>query len=253
MLWRVSSKNSACSAGYAGSIPGLGRSPGGGNGNTRQYSCLANPTDRGAQQATVPGVTQIQTQLKPPPVVALQCHLSFDCTAKWINYTHTSIPSFWDFLPLQVTTEHGVEIHVPYRRFSLVIHFIIRLNYTVKSVGKQWFFFLEDWSCVGLIYPNVLQRGCAVTSRQSTTHYFVLPHKGFLENEVELWLVLEGSVIFICCQQVLESEERQGYYILCPTRLPCDKWPPHSHGRLNQSVSGKRYWQAPIALKQSER
>ena len=38
--------------GYAGSIPGLGRSLGGGNGNPLQYSCLRNPMDRGAWQAT---------------------------------------------------------------------------------------------------------------------------------------------------------------------------------------------------------
>ena len=37
----------------AGSIPGLGRSPGEGNGNLLQYSCLENPMDRGAWQATV--------------------------------------------------------------------------------------------------------------------------------------------------------------------------------------------------------
>ena len=36
----------------AGSIPGLGRCPGGGNGNPLQYSCLENPVDRGAWQAT---------------------------------------------------------------------------------------------------------------------------------------------------------------------------------------------------------
>ena len=40
----------------AGLIPGLGRSPGGENGNPLQYSYLGNPTDRGAWQATVPGV-----------------------------------------------------------------------------------------------------------------------------------------------------------------------------------------------------
>ena len=38
----------------AGLIPGLGRSPGGGNGNPLQYSCLENPMDRGAWRATVP-------------------------------------------------------------------------------------------------------------------------------------------------------------------------------------------------------
>ena len=41
-----------------GSIPGSGRSPGGGNGNPLQYSCLENPMDRGAWQATVHGVTK---------------------------------------------------------------------------------------------------------------------------------------------------------------------------------------------------
>ena len=39
--------------GYMGSIPGSGRSPGRGNGNPLQYSCLKNTTDRGAWQATV--------------------------------------------------------------------------------------------------------------------------------------------------------------------------------------------------------
>ena len=41
-----------------GSIPGSGRSPGEGNGNPLQYSCLENPTDRGAWQATVHGITK---------------------------------------------------------------------------------------------------------------------------------------------------------------------------------------------------
>ena len=43
--------------------PWVGRSPGGGHGNPLQYSCLENPTDRGAWQATVHGVTQSQTRL----------------------------------------------------------------------------------------------------------------------------------------------------------------------------------------------
>ena len=46
------------------SIPGSGRSPGGGHGNPLQYSCLENPMDRGAWQATVLGVTQSWTRLK---------------------------------------------------------------------------------------------------------------------------------------------------------------------------------------------
>ena len=46
-----------------GSIPGSGRSPGVGNGNLLQYSCLGNPLDRGACQASVRGVAKSQTQL----------------------------------------------------------------------------------------------------------------------------------------------------------------------------------------------
>ena len=44
-----------------GSIPGLGRSPGGGHGNPLQYSCLENPMDRGAWRAIVYGVAKSQT------------------------------------------------------------------------------------------------------------------------------------------------------------------------------------------------
>ena len=45
-------KNLPASAGDVGLIPGLGRSPGEGNGSPLQYSCLENPTDRGVWQAT---------------------------------------------------------------------------------------------------------------------------------------------------------------------------------------------------------
>ena len=44
----------------AGSISGLGKSPGGGNGNLLQYSCLENPMDKGAWQATVYGVARVE-------------------------------------------------------------------------------------------------------------------------------------------------------------------------------------------------
>ena len=47
-----------------GSIPGLGGSPGGGNGNPPQYSCLEKPMDRGAWQTAVHGITKSQRQLK---------------------------------------------------------------------------------------------------------------------------------------------------------------------------------------------
>ena len=51
-------KESTCNAGDLGSIPGSGRSPGEGNGNPLQYSCLENSMDGGAWRAAVHGVTE---------------------------------------------------------------------------------------------------------------------------------------------------------------------------------------------------
>ena len=54
-------KNPPANAGDEGSIPGSGRSPGGGNGNPLQYSCVGNPIDRGAWRATAHRVAKSQT------------------------------------------------------------------------------------------------------------------------------------------------------------------------------------------------
>ena len=51
-------KNAPAKAGDTGLIPGSGRSPEGGKGNPLQYSCLENPTDRGARRAALHGVTE---------------------------------------------------------------------------------------------------------------------------------------------------------------------------------------------------
>ena len=52
-------KNSPANTGDTGSIPGSGISPGGGNGNPLQYSCLENPKDRGTWWATIHGVAKL--------------------------------------------------------------------------------------------------------------------------------------------------------------------------------------------------
>ena len=65
-LW-LSGKESSCNAGATGDgnlIPGLGRSPGGGNGNPHQYSCLENPGEQRSLVATVHGVAKSQIWLK---------------------------------------------------------------------------------------------------------------------------------------------------------------------------------------------
>ena len=56
-------KASACNVGDLGLIPGLGRSPGEGNGSPLQYSCLDNPTDGGAWWAAMHGVAKSRTRL----------------------------------------------------------------------------------------------------------------------------------------------------------------------------------------------
>ena len=60
-------EESACNSGDPGSIPGEGRSPGEGNGNPLQYSCLENSRDRGAWWATADGVLKSQTGLSNFP------------------------------------------------------------------------------------------------------------------------------------------------------------------------------------------
>ena len=64
-------KNSPANAGDAGSVSESGRSPGGGNGNPLQYSCLENPMDRGGWQALVHGVARVGHDLatKPPKLI----------------------------------------------------------------------------------------------------------------------------------------------------------------------------------------
>ena len=64
--WWLGGKESACNAGDTGDaslIPGLGRSPGGGDGKPFQYSYLENPMDRGAWWASVGGIAMSWTRL----------------------------------------------------------------------------------------------------------------------------------------------------------------------------------------------
>ena len=61
------SKQSACNAGDPGSIPGLGRSPGEGNGNPLQYSCLENPMERRAWRTTAHEIERVGHHLETKP------------------------------------------------------------------------------------------------------------------------------------------------------------------------------------------
>jgi len=74
-LWWLSGKESACHAGDLGSVPGLGRSLGEGNGHPLQYSWLGNPIDRGAWRTKVHMVTRVRHDFvtEPPPKVSQEC------------------------------------------------------------------------------------------------------------------------------------------------------------------------------------
>ena len=69
-------KESACNVGDPGSISGSGRSPGEGNGNPLQYSCLENPMGRGAWQATVHVIARVGHDLATKPPTMLHSHCS---------------------------------------------------------------------------------------------------------------------------------------------------------------------------------
>ena len=82
-------EDSACSAGDLGSVLGSGTSPGVGNGNPLQYSCLANPMDRGAWRAAVHGVARVGHNLatshaSPQP----ECGLCINCCAHGLTCLH---------------------------------------------------------------------------------------------------------------------------------------------------------------------
>jgi len=63
IYWGIPAGSVVKNAGDLGLIPGLGRSPGEGNGNPHQYSCLGNPMDREAWWATVQGVAKVRHDL----------------------------------------------------------------------------------------------------------------------------------------------------------------------------------------------
>ena len=83
---------SAYNAGDPGSIPGLRRSPGEGNGNPLQYSCLGNPLDGGTWWATVQGVTKGQTWLIDF-TFTIQKHQFFGTQPSlWSNFHISQVP-----------------------------------------------------------------------------------------------------------------------------------------------------------------
>ena len=106
-------KESACSAGDWGLIPGSGRSPGEGNGNTLQYYCLENPMDRGAMRATVHGVAE--WGMTERPTLSLSITLSEDTLN--LNLHPYNNVAFFFFLAMPLVLKAWSPNHRTVRKF----------------------------------------------------------------------------------------------------------------------------------------
>ena len=92
-------KKPSANAGHTGSIPGSGRSPGEGNGNPLQYSCLGNPMDRGAWWATVCGVTKVRHNWATNTSSSSQCQVCFPNPLSLIFSPSWHFPTFLSSSP----------------------------------------------------------------------------------------------------------------------------------------------------------
>ena len=97
-------KASACNAGDLGSIPGSRRSPGEGNGNPLQYSCLENPMDGRVWWATVHGVAKSRTRLSDFTFTFLNPFYRWNTSApeSWRDLPKNMARKWWQLEPLRV-------------------------------------------------------------------------------------------------------------------------------------------------------
>ena len=87
-------KETSCNAGDPSLIPGSGRSPGEGNGNQFQYSCLGNPMDRGAWWATVHGVSRVRCDIAPKLLLAVWLKVSTCTHMCKFTQTQEHVPTY---------------------------------------------------------------------------------------------------------------------------------------------------------------
>ena len=128
-------KNPPYNAGDLGSIPRWGRSPGEGNGNLLQYSCLGNPMNRGAWRATVHGVTRVgQNLVTKPPSSFFQHHFwkvpPFSVEWIWHLCWKSTDLCMWEFI-----FGHSILLHVAVS-LSLYWYIFFYCNFVVSSYNS---------------------------------------------------------------------------------------------------------------------
>ena len=125
-------KVSTCQAGDLGSIPGLGISPGEGNGNPLQFSCMDNSMDRGAWIAIIYGVSKSQTWLKQ---LSMHAHPFFDwVTWFFFFFTLNCMRHLYILEISQSPVSHIIcKYFLPFHKLSF--HFIISFT---KSFKFNW-------------------------------------------------------------------------------------------------------------------
>ena len=121
-------KNPPAGARDAGYIPGLGRSPGERNGNPLQYSCLENPMDRGAWQATVYGVAKSQTQISNWAWAPVQVYQSIELSIH--QSIHLSI--YWPNNRLTDESPSKYYLNTSLYMWSLSIYLIYPLDFHIQ-------------------------------------------------------------------------------------------------------------------------
>ena len=122
-------KASAYSAEDLGSIPGSGRSPGEGNGNPLQYSCLENPMDRGAWWATVHGVAKSQTRLSNFFFILVP-------TLCWPAVGHQALPELSK--PQYPYPKLEIQLYELQSAFLLCFHTLL------KALSSSWLYDITD-------------------------------------------------------------------------------------------------------------
>ena len=124
----LSDKESACYTGDISSIPESGRSTGEGNSNPLQYSCLGNPTDRGAWWATVHGVTKSQTQVSNLAFIQLIYFrkLGRGGNSKLNPFSKTQLRFFFTFNL----------IYIYFKSYNCVIQ-LIKVVYVKNTISKN--------------------------------------------------------------------------------------------------------------------